>query len=71
MILRISDHKDLEAASAAWSLMAALVSEQRIWRQLTNFHFTEQQICSIIEKKKITETNKDKKWQKIYHELRK
>lgn len=50
VILRINDHRDLEASSAAWTLMAALASEQRVWRELTQFHFTKQQIDQMIQK---------------------
>lgn len=50
IILRINDHRDLEASSAAWTLMAALASEQRIWRELSQFHFTKNQIDQIIQK---------------------
>lgn len=50
IILRINDHRDLEASSAAWTLMAALASEQRVWRELTQFHFTKQQIDQMIQK---------------------
>lgn len=68
IILRISDYHDLESSSAAWSLMAALVSEQRVWRELAQFHFTQEQINLIINKKFSTDDRKD--WQKIFHELR-
>lgn len=50
IILRINDHRDLEASSAAWTLMKALASEQRVWRELTQFHFSKQQIDQIIQK---------------------
>lgn len=50
IILRVNDHRDLEASSAAWTLMAALASEQRVWRELTQFHFTKHQIEQIIQK---------------------
>lgn len=50
IILRINDHRDLEASSAAWTLMAALASEQRVWRELSQFHFTKSQIDQIIHK---------------------
>lgn len=50
IILRINDHRDLEASSAAWTLMAALASEQRVWRELTQFHFTKPQIDQMIQK---------------------
>lgn len=50
IILRINDHRDLEASSTAWTLMAALASEQRVWRELTQFHFTKPQIDQMIQK---------------------
>ncbi|CAG9560925.1 unnamed protein product [Danaus chrysippus] len=65
ILLRISDHRDLEAASSAWPVMASLCSEQQLWRELVNFHFTQQQIDSV---------NKDEKnidWNKVFHQLRK
>lgn len=72
IILRISDHRDLESSSAAWGLMASLVSEQRVWRELTNFHYTEMQIKFIFDKLGILEEVKNvKDWKRVYHELRK
>ncbi|KAJ6647600.1 F-box only protein 32 [Pseudolycoriella hygida] len=68
IILRISDYHDLESSSAAWSLMAALVSEQRVWRELAQFHFTQEQIDLIVVKKFSNVERKD--YQKIFHELR-
>ncbi|XP_026462428.1 F-box only protein 25-like isoform X3 [Ctenocephalides felis] len=69
ILLRISDHRDLEASSAAWGVMAALCGEQRIWRELTNYHFTSQQIDFMAEKKKIVQ-DKNTDWQRLYHALR-
>ena len=69
IVLRISDYKDLEASSAAWTIMEALVSEQRVWRELSNFHFNKQQIDVILKKKFNYIEPKD--WKKIFHELRK
>lgn len=68
IILRISDYNDLESSSAAWSLMAALVSERRVWRELTQFHFSQEKINLIIATKFSTDERKD--WQKIFHALR-
>lgn len=73
IILRISDHRDLESSSAAWTLMAALASEQRVWRELTQFHFNQNQIDLMIQtqdtqSEQNTECRKD--WQNIYHALR-
>lgn len=50
--------------------MAALVSEQRVWRELANFHFTRQQIDLVSNKNIIIEKQERKDWQKIFHELR-
>lgn len=72
IILRISDHKDLEASAAAWSMMAALISEQRVWRELVHFHYTQPQIDTIIEKMNLQDTkDRHRNWQAIYHNLRK
>jgi hypothetical protein len=72
IILRITDHKDLEASASAWSLMAALISEQRVWRELSHYHFTEQQINAILEKMCLIDTKeRHRNWQAIYHSLRK
>lgn len=49
--------------------MAALCGEQRIWRELTNYHFTSQQIDFMAEKKKIVQ-DKNTDWQRLYHALR-
>ncbi|XP_031640412.1 F-box only protein 32 [Contarinia nasturtii] len=57
IILRINDHQDLEASSAAWTIMAALASEQRVWRELTQFHFTKQQIDQFIQNQFTTNAN--------------
>lgn len=59
IILRINDYRDLESSSAAWTLMAALVSEQRVWRELTHFHFSVQQIESM-RKKQLADKNRDR-----------
>lgn len=70
IILRIADHKDLEATSSAWTLMAALVSEQRVWRELTRFHFNQNQINTILDMNKFKLQPGKKDWKKIYHQLR-
>lgn len=84
IILRISDHRDLESSSAAWTLMAALASEQRVWRELTQFHFNQNQIDLMIKKQSNSnyegsissqnepngDTERRKDWQNIYHALR-
>lgn len=72
IILQMSDHKDLESAASAWSLMNYIIQEQRIWRELAKFHFTQQQIDSILEKLSLEDTpERHRNWQTIYHALRK
>lgn len=62
VILRLSDHKDLTASAQACEQMAAIVGEQRIWRELTKFHFTQQQIDLVLPKNE----NEKVDWKKIY-----
>lgn len=61
VILRINDHRDLESSARAWTLMASLVSEQRVWRELTQFHFNKNEIdhviCKQLEKNKVQRVN--------------
>lgn len=72
IILQMSDHKDLESAASAWSLMSYIVQEQKIWRELAKFHFTEAQIDSILLRLSLEDTpEKHRNWQTIYHALRK
>lgn len=72
IILQMSDHKDLESAASAWSLMAYIIQEQRIWRELSKFHFNQLQIDSILEKMSLLDTlDRHRNWQTIYHALRK
>jgi F-box protein 25/32 len=72
IILQMSDHKDLESAASAWSLMAYIIQEQRIWRELSKFHFSKQQIDSVLGKMMLLDTpERHRNWQTIYHALRK
>lgn len=66
VILRLSDHKDLTASAQACEQMAAIVGEQRIWRELTKFHFTQQQIELVAPN---GDGNID--WKAVYHSLKK
>jgi len=67
VMLRLTDHKDLEASGKAYSVMARLCDEQRIWRELCQFHFTPQQIAFITDQQR----NHPLDWQQVYHKLRK
>lgn len=72
IILKLTDYKDLDASASAWSLMAALISEQRVWRELSHYHFTKQQIDVILDKMCLQDTKeRHRNWQAIYHALRK
>ncbi|BFF97304.1 F-box only protein 32 [Drosophila madeirensis] len=70
IILCIADHRDLESAAKAWDTMAKLVSEQRIWRELTRFHFNQRQIHTILDLDKFKQMGEIKDWKQIYHQLR-
>lgn len=67
----MTDYRDLEASSASWNLMSALVAEQRVWRELTEFHFSREQINTHLEKKMLGRDQANLDWQEIYHALRK
>ncbi|GBP19379.1 F-box only protein 25 [Eumeta japonica] len=77
IILRIADHRDLDAASAAWSVMSSLCSEQRVWRELVQFHFTPTQLDSILTKLREEKVRRGQPeddqldWKAAYHMLRK
>lgn len=75
ILLRISDHRDLDSASSAWSLMASLCSEQRVWRELVHYHFSPAQIeCALTKIKEDQERRNERKgtdWKTAYHTLRK
>ncbi|XP_026325133.1 F-box only protein 32 isoform X1 [Hyposmocoma kahamanoa] len=68
ILLRIQDHRDLDAASSAWSVMASVCTEQRIWRELVAFHFSQQQIDGVLKGK---DDGVDVDWKKVFHQLRK
>ncbi|XP_050681053.1 F-box only protein 32 isoform X2 [Leptidea sinapis] len=65
ILLRIADHRDLDAASSAWSVMASVCSEQRVWRELVSFHFSKHQVDSVHK------ADEDPDWKKLFHQLRK
>lgn len=67
VLLRLADHQDLERSAHAWGVMARLVDELRIWRELCQFHFNPRQIQSVID----SSPNTSEDWQIIYHKLRK
>lgn len=71
ILLRISDHRDLEASSSAWTMMESIVSEERIWRELTNYHFTSEQIENVLLKKNFGKRKNINDWKKVYYELKK
>ncbi|XP_018572215.1 F-box only protein 25 [Anoplophora glabripennis] len=66
IILRLSDHRDLISSAQSCEQMASIVGEQRVWRELTKFHFTPQQIDLVLPK-----DNEKIDWKNIYHTLKK
>lgn len=69
VLLRLSDHKDLQRAGEAWGVMRRVADEQRIWRELCSFHFTPQQLSKTLEDMNQQEANVTD-WQQVYHKLR-
>lgn len=65
IMLRLSDYRDLDAAGVASPTMAAVCAEQRTWRELVAFHFTEQQQRRARDE----DTHAD--WKQLFHRLRK
>lgn len=64
IILRLSDHNDLLSSAQACEQMAAIVEEQRVWRELARFHFTAKQIELVAPKEGKTD------WKTVYHSLK-
>ncbi|KAG7199358.1 hypothetical protein KM043_018199 [Ampulex compressa] len=60
VLLRLSDPRDIEASSEACEHLAVLAQEQRIWRELAQYHFTPQQITTTRQ------NNPDKDWKTIF-----
>lgn len=66
IILRLSDHRDLTSSAQSCEQMASIVGEQRVWRELTKFHFTPQQIDLVLPK-----DSEKIDWKNVYHLLKK
>ncbi|XP_078037225.1 F-box only protein 32 isoform X1 [Augochlora pura] len=60
VLLRLSDPRDIEASSEACEHLAILAQEQRIWRELAQYHFTPQQITATRQ------NNPGKDWKTIF-----
>jgi len=60
ILLRLSDPRDIEASSEACEHLAVLAQEQRIWRELAQYHFTPQQIATTRQ------NNPGKDWKTIF-----
>ncbi|KAK3915418.1 F-box only protein 32 [Frankliniella fusca] len=67
ILLRLADHKDVENSSKAYSVMQNLSSEQRIWRELCSFHFTDSQINCVLEKIRKQDEQLQEKQQSLEH----
>ncbi|RZF39570.1 hypothetical protein LSTR_LSTR001091 [Laodelphax striatellus] len=71
VLLRLADHKDLEASAQACAVMSRLCDEQRIWRELCRFHFTPHQIAAVLSQQPAANRPHITDWQLAYHKLRK
>lgn len=60
VLLRLSDPRDIEASSEACEHLAVLAQEQRIWRELAQYHFSPQQIATARQ------NNPEKDWKTIF-----
>lgn len=65
IILRLSDHHDLHSSAESCELMANIVEEQRVWRELTKFHFKPEQINLVLLRK-----DEKPNWKTVYHSLK-
>lgn len=66
IILRLSDHRDLTASAQTCDQICSIVNEQRVWRELTKFHFTPQQIDLVSSR-----DNEKIDWKTVYNSLKK
>lgn len=64
IILRLSDHHDLLSSAEACEQMANIVEEQRVWRELTKFHFKPEQIHVVLPR------DEKPNWKAVYHSLK-
>ncbi|KAK0085455.1 hypothetical protein PV325_005183 [Microctonus aethiopoides] len=60
VLLRLSDPRDIESSSEACEYLAVLAQEQRIWRELAQYHFTPQQIATTMQ------NNPGKDWKTLF-----
>jgi len=69
VVLRLSDHRDLANSAQAYSELAEITEETRIWRQLCQYHFTAQQLQAHVQ---VTQSGgmSTVDWQTLYHRLR-
>ncbi|XP_050311898.1 F-box only protein 25 isoform X2 [Anthonomus grandis grandis] len=65
IILRLSDHRDLTAGAQSCEQIGAIVNEQRVWRELTKFHFDQRQIELAMSKEGETD------WKTVFNLLKK
>ncbi|XP_037790278.1 F-box only protein 32-like [Penaeus monodon] len=68
ILKRLDNHRDIQSAGQAYSVMAKVSEEKTIWRQLCRFHWTPAQIEHVIQVHK--ELQVQKNWQQIYNRLR-
>ena len=65
IILRLSTHEDLASSAKACVQLDAICNEQRIWKELTTFYFTSDEIKFVVSEKHFTD------WKVIYDYLKK
>jgi len=68
ILLRLSDSNDLDTAGNVMPKMSLIVKERRLWRELVQTHFNNQQIEFVINKK--PELKEGKKFRDLYFALK-
>ncbi|XP_073997670.1 F-box only protein 32 isoform X1 [Rhodnius prolixus] len=66
ILLRLVNHKDVESCRQSWPVMSRLCSEKRLWRELVEFHFSDDQVLALKNSGTLPSD-----WQAAFHKLRK
>lgn len=67
IILKLNHHFDLNNLSTSSDLFKKLISESRIWREMCEYHFTDEQVTQMVQN---SNNNGNISWEDIYHKLK-
>jgi len=65
IVLKLNHHSDLFNLCESSDYLKRIIGESRIWRELCNYHFTDNQIQDAIEA-----SNGNFTWKELYHRLK-